>query len=617
MDNISKIIKYPSRDDILFSMFDRIKGKKTMVRCGGCKKRFKNQGETSICPTCGRKITKDTSVILSGTGYKFFNNCTTMFVDGEIITISLFILSLSRDSGQHYPFVGENAVRLKVRFDTVKKTAVAYMKNIDLDESNWRYVKLPAKFLNFTQPIFKYMYRLDIKLPSELVKEFCNLIEVEDYSGESITLEDLAWLNRTRQSLDECNRQKSILSILSIEYYNTQKALSSNRDMYYDYLTIIEDNKSNPDSFIVEDMFFHNKTLGEYKKDTKELENSIKLYDERLLILKQAVGRVKRYLKSFYKPKNYDEKTFEALCVAKNVCRVDIPKEFQKYYYLYPHALSYIEEHNTLFTNRDIRVNAIKLVQKNNQDSSNIGLIEFRNKALRAFGNLEESDIKNLTKKMEDKIELNIYKKIASNGDYNVLYDTVNMILQLRDAKIKDLVIKTKGSLNNLHNRLSKLIQLVSIPNLTFLNTLEKKDVCMEYNKNSYRFVFAKTPRELFDLGLNMNICVGSYYSSCIRYGTVIVSVEKNGILEACLEFIPRSYSKDYSEYEEIFHILVQAKGHSNRILDISTQRAVLEFCLIYGIKTMTCDITGNIATKHNLKINESSSKCLSTKLTA
>lgn len=96
-----------------------------------------------------------------------------------------------------------------------------------------------------------------------------------------------------------------------------------------------------------------------------------------------------------------------------------------------------------------------------------------------------------------------------------------------------------------------------------------------------------------------MNICVGSYYTYCIKLSTVIVYIKKNNNLVACLEFQIRNYP--YGEMP----VLVQAKGPHNDKLPINIQKLISRFCLDYNSKINSIDISPDIVQKHNLKLSE------------
>lgn len=545
---------YKKRKNVIYEIFNRKSGKKIkMVRCY-CGKRFKFQENNLVCPKCKEKITKESVVFLDIGEFKLFNFSTYMFLDkkdnGDILlTLSMLLLTVDRKKFTFYPILGKDAISLKIRFNLSKKTALMYMNKTRCDEELWDTYKLPTKFVNFTQPTSYYLANnVDIKLPNEFVCDFCDFIGVDVYNRE-VTLSDLAWLNRLRD-FDEAMRWKEILTKLSEEY-----------------------------------------------KD-------ISVLKEERLYYKKTVNRIKRYLKTGYKPKNFDEKTFDALCKTYSIERNLIPKEFEKYYYLNSKAISFVREHNLLFKNRDIRINTILSATKGyrinmNYHNSNL-LNNFRDKALEAFGKKITLTSKNITKTkyVPDKnSEWRIFKKVEENEDYIAFYDTVNMILKIRNEGYE---IKTKGNLYNLHDKAAKMIRLIDAPDVVFKNTKGISDIIYKNENEEYTFIFAKTPRELIELGDNMKICVGSYYNSCINNNMIIIYIKKKNEFLACLEI---NLTKD--DNGNIIPTLFQAKGILNSYLSIKIQKLISNFLLDYSVKIETCDINHNISTIHNDKIDK------------
>lgn len=525
---------YEKRKDILYEMFDISEPSniKTMVRCGECHKKWKAKEENIICPICGRKI-EINAIELSINNFKLYNASTTLFIDtierenGEkeiIASISMLMLSVRRFSRDYYPTIGEDAVRLKIRYNLTKKTALIYSKPIRKSEYQFCHlVGFNYPYINFTQPTIPYFdnKNVDIKLPKELIDDVSELMNVEipEDAINSVDIYTLAWLNRVRD-YDEAIWQRNILSILAERERDT--------------------------------CFFNE--------------------EEKNKIYKKATNRVKRYLATGHKPKQYDENTFNALCMAFDIGRESVPKEFEKYYYLNPYALRFVKEHDVLFENRDIRINAIKSVKKHDTPSFAIyGDTKFKEKALFVFGN-----------------ENRIYKKIERYGDYEVFSDTVNMVSKIKEKGHK---FKTKGNLYDVHDRASKMMRYLEAPDIAFDNTKDEDNIIYSIKKEEYQFTFAKTPKELLSLGDKTNTCVGSYYRYCMSGGTMIVYIKKGNEPIGILELAERWGRKPS---------LVQAKGINNRALPIKIQRLVSSFCMDYGLVIGTRDISNEISNTHN-----------------
>lgn len=540
MINIFKS-KYEERKDIFYAIGDRstLEGFKYMVRCGECGRRFKMERE-NFCPECNKEIKKENPVILEQKEYLYYNAATNMFVDERITeegkeiiaTVSMLMISLYRPVGQYYPVIGDNSFRLRVRFNISKRTAILYVQKLRYkDDNDWDNDKLSVPFINFTQPIIPHLKNWDIILPNELIddlRQFMNLKNISKDDYKNIDLYSLAWLNRIRDYNDSA-RQREILSTLN------GASLSRNNKSYFE----------------------------------------------------KNVNRVKRYIASNHKTKEYDEKIFEALCKAMEVDRKLIPKEFEKHYYLNPAALKYVDEHNTFFHNRDIRVNAIEMSRKSGYKLGRI----FYNPN-RCFHDYFEDDNEDVNLREEVlkafKTEKNIFYKIRGYQNYAYLYDTAKMINQLRDANIK---VKTKGNLRDLHDKISVEINKLEAPKLTFLNSVEKESIDID----KIKFNYAKSPMKLIQLGEKTKTCVASYYEYCLRGYSLIVYLKKKDHIVGLLEVSDKN--------------IVQAKGFNNKLLNNTIQKLISKFAVEKKYYIKTNDISKKIRDKHNDIIKEMENK--------
>ena len=86
--------------------------------------------------------------------------------------------------------------------------------------------------------------------------------------------------------------------------------------------------------------------------------SKLKILSEDKLV-KKAFNKVKKYLKTGEKSRDYDEIVFKGLCKSMSVNVDTIPKDLIRFYYQNPVAISCAQTHIKLFDNRDIRINAI------------------------------------------------------------------------------------------------------------------------------------------------------------------------------------------------------------------------------------------------------------------
>lgn len=531
--------EFEQRNNLTYNLYNHSKGDFiNMARCGECGKKFKIEKLPSICPSCKTEITEDNTFKMEEK-WGIYNSSSMIFVDGDIVTISLMMLvvGIRTFAGEYWPRVVSSRI-LKVKFDTRKRTALVFEKHSKGNCENL-IINSDRTFVNFTQPTdrvhFSRKSNIDITLPEELIRKFLSIIEVDTSEIENLkdlTLKDLAWLNRVRD-VKESFRWKEILSTLTADYDDRR--------------------------------YMEREGMEEVAKN---------------------INRVKRYLKTGHKPKGYDENIFNALLKSYRINRDDIPKEFERHYYQNPWGLGYVKYHNYLFTNYDVRVNAIK-ANFNNRGRRYIGLYNYQQNNSFNFG---RDDVVNVFGG-----EVNVQKKLKSDLDYRYMYDTVRMLLEIKKEGHK---VKTKGSMKEVHDRASKKMKYISVPDIIFENTKDREDEVQVYKKNKYTFVYAKSPIELVEIGDIMDICVGSYYRRCSHHGTVIVYLKKDNNILACLEIQEGDWN----------NVLYQAKGYRNSKLNTEAQKVIVEFCTRNNISIKTHDINKSLADKNNAIVSTSNS---------
>lgn len=167
-------------------------------------------------------------------------------------------------------------------------------------------------------------------------------------------------------------------------------------------------------------------------------------------------------------------------------------------------------------------------------------------------------------------IKANSEKKIVNylildNGNY--LSDSARMYSDLRkDKKFKEL-INLKGSVKEVHDKLSKLHEKIEIEseNIKYLKETEKKFKDMEFEGIKYRL--AKDTMELVRVGQKMGICVGSYANEALGGKCIILLGYKDEEPVTCIEL--RRIDKKYHVY--------QVKGKYNYKKDLAERSYLID----------------------------------------
>lgn len=212
----STVKKYKDRDQFLFYVIERRIQKWVLYAKCSCGKSFKIKGDSYKCPSCGIVLDEEYAVKIDHKGYKTFNTHTHMFVDDHIVTISFLMGQATRVPNTTFVAYEHGRYNQRIRFDTKKRTAVMYLSNpTKVPDYIWNGIRSNGKFINFTQPLYSY-YPGDIKLDPELVRDFCNIIGVKA-PKEEVSINDLAWINRTRKTLNTNNQISERLKLLQYE----------------------------------------------------------------------------------------------------------------------------------------------------------------------------------------------------------------------------------------------------------------------------------------------------------------------------------------------------------------------------------------------------------------
>lgn len=571
-------LDYDDRKSIIFEIQDtHQRGMlRNKVRCS-CKRMFLIEGmfEKDItCPHCGHIITKENSVYLKFGRYKAFNSTSMMYLNDDSLVISLPMLTLSRTNFNHHLNIGNDFFRLKVKYNISTRTSLAYTDRLRTEKWAWDKFKLPTKYLNFTQPINNTIdtHKYDITLPSGLIEDFFTVLGLEAPKNQNVTLEDLAWVNRLRKPFEECMREKYILSLIVDKKKRLEEAYTQTNINLRSAINTKDVPIDNPG-----DIFFDPRPYDEkeHKKYVEELTRKVGAYKERLEYHKKTEGRIKRYLKTDYKPKDYDRNIFDALLESLNIDKKYIPKDLERYYYQYPQAIIFADVQDELYTNRDVRINAIKST-----------MINYENYRIYSLDYVEKDILRsNIIKAFAT--EVNIQKKLQGNDNYEVLRDTAKMINEIRNIeKTKPIEnrskIITKGSIFKVHNSVQEIYNTITLPKITFDLTKDKEDVIYNLKGKEYTFTFEKTPQDLMKIHYDLNICVGSYWEYCKNNSIMIVSIKEDSKYIGCLEL--------RINYDGTIK-LVQAKGDSNTALKSNIQKLVSEFCNDINCKIGTKDI--------------------------
>lgn len=603
------IRNYNHNRDIVYYRRDSYgANKKKWIRCGECGKFYKLTSKKK-CPHCESSFKEESAFVFgpeqNRKGFVFYNDKTMMFIDDDVLTISMMMFSVEGYE-QYHVKVGEHNFRLKVRFNLKKRTSLLYARPMDRSDGFWENFFLNGRFNNFTQPASWYDGEVDINLPTELIADFCKSagLKVPD---ERVAIDELAWLNRLRTDMSDVKRQRFMFReikekldhISGFFENNTNAFMQKNKHLFikeykkkYDCDFFKYENRrkeanrcmmeitrvlsTDDDTIFVHD---NNPFSDVAVSKDRELSRLKVLYDE-VKYFNKIFNRMKTYYKTGHKVKNYDEDLFNALCILANMERSKIPKHLEKHYYLNPYSLNYASLINEIFKNDDVAKNMIAKVEKfKTHQSLRTRLIPVhREDALIAFSGLSSHDeLKKMTDKESGKIEAVIANKIGSFIDANFLSDTTRMLNQIKSNKMK---ISRKGNMQAIHEKASRLVRRLRMKNETYASVKDIEDTTIVRGKNLYRFSFIKNTFDLVKVSEDMNICVASYNQDCVKGRSLIAAIYRNEKLEGCLEFVP--YDKT---------VLMQAKGNCNGELRKESQEIIVDYCNDRDIVIKTDDI--------------------------
>lgn len=376
--------EYPGRNSYLYrrdSIYN-LNQEEVWLNCDcGAKSKQLNE-EDVFCKVCNRSLENYEIVDVARDALHFYNRMTTSFIDDDIFTISFFVTSVGR-LPDYVPLVfREGSLSMKVRFDRSKRTALIYTTNFKnakpyIKEQFLRY----GKFKNFTQPPWSYYSTTDIKLPPELISDFCEFLGIQKPKDPHTSLLDLAWMNRLQTTWKEAVSQRYMLKY-TVESYNSA-IMDISREL-------LDFKSRTPLDVLVKQMPLLNdfnygmpyeeqdamipKILSELSSvDAREdypvfarrlanMQNRCKGY----LALKKNRGRIKRYLKSGRKIKNYDRLILEGLfCKDVNLIQDEgFSDKLIQAYLENPWATKGHKTMRKLFSNDAILIEAIRSISE-------------------------------------------------------------------------------------------------------------------------------------------------------------------------------------------------------------------------------------------------------------
>lgn len=527
---------------------------KDMARCT-CGKMFGVKKKT--CPSCGEVFDKEFAACFENRTNKisYFNLGTGMFINEDSIKISLLMSSLRYENYKLY--VSEDCYRLCIKYNIKTRMSYLYEQPITIKGANCSKREFKFNFMNITQPALDWYY--DVKLPTQLIDDFFNALGLEnDMQDKRLSIYDLAWVNRIQEKTSTCLREKEYYKKIRFEYDSAKNTLRYTKKE----LNILEGKNENE----IKNIGFTNDLIAFSEESIQtrheRLKKDLKEDELRYKKARYYYNKTRRCYKTLRWDDAFLKERFYYYCDLENIKTDTIEEKYLKYYFQYPKALASHETIHQLFKNQDIIKNAISSKQVNQLN----------------FG-VKEKDIESIYEVF--KTEKRVFDKLrASNsasGNYGYLIkDTAAMIKRLYDLGVTNF--KTKGKLRDLHDSATRALRRYESAKYQFPAVESFND----YNENNYTIKQALDSNTLWDIGDDMNICVGGYGEYCDKYGSVIAYIlDKKERFVGCLEF----------KLIENNYVLVQAKSFSNNLLKKSLQELVVNFCKKRGHQINTWDI--------------------------
>lgn len=535
------------RDDYYFAVNKR-NGAIYMAHCQECNKTFRmkevpdpdnpNDGGY-FCPHCGRYVLYDSSVFIREK--KWFNRSTILFRNKDSVTISCYMGDIGKQDGKFFPGYDKLNFRLKFKF---KKNRQAYMfqQNLSVPEMYWNVIKFPVSLINVSQPAFDrfgYLSKYNIRIPVDVCNAFFQEIGVDTTTDIPLSPTILCWVNRTRLPVEDAKKE-------------------------FEFAKRIGDCKRAAELSVKE---FSSEN---YRDEEVNIKRDIQI--SRLRFAKKIYRRMTEFYRKGEKPDIAKEEILQLEFHRYGEDINSIPKSLFKAYYDNRSAIGYVSCHAKLFKNVDIWRNAIAVFPRNTKYGS--------------LGYLWSSSVKIIYNVF--KTEKRVYEKLKSHYNFFTLSETARIISRIQREGIK---VKTKGNLQELHDKVMRIERMLSTPYVEFWITDNLEDWLYEDTNTGEKllFKFARDSAELIDIGSEMDHCVGGY-CGCVYSGTSIIvsAIDESGKHVVCLEIANRNENKKGVS-------LVQAKGYKNNrefvggVLPEKLQKAVAEFCYEFNIPFSNC----------------------------
>ena len=178
------------------------------------------------------------------------------------------------------------------------------------------------------------------------------------------------------------------------------------------------------------------------------------------------------------------------------------------------------------------------------------------------------------------------FKTITEHGTkseqevYQYICDIGNMYEQVLN-EFPDFALRRKHSIKAIHNELVAWFRKVKVPDVAFPYTETMKPL------EGDGFVFVKSSHELVDVGVEMDICVGSYWHSVQNGYRSIVLLKAKNEPKVCIEL-----SANFA--------IVQAKMVKNERPSKTYQKKIAEWAKKHNLTIRTNDLDSDAEVSFN-----------------
>lgn len=521
------IIRYPDRSAFKYSTLRATALRPDYwINCScGRKMKVREESPDYICKHCGQKLGEYDLVSIDELNRRhYYNRGTTMFIDDDLLTISFFVVAVSK-AARFVPLIHhKGSINLKIRFDKTRRTSVMYTSNpISMDPYELSSFTEWGKFTNTTQPVSMPFSWMDIKLDTQLVEDFCKFMEVE-VPKEKVGLIDLAWINRVGSSGEKMRKERDLLiatnrlkkssgelagSLISNALRNIPYGYRyENLDLVKEIEAHLSDDHTKVDFQELIDKINKIDNKGDYPLFTNMITRFNKELDK-YKEFKKNEGRLKRYLKTNHEIKNFENLIYDPMLEYHKIDTEKLSKRIIDAYKNNPHSMKLHLELSRLFTTESLLIRAIEGL---NLFKSNINVYmnhpPERDEILYAFSKKarDMGNVDCLTDRNIYSVEKKIFDLLFQNKDsesFSFSYNKVtDIIYKTHILKKNNIPFRISNDINKAHRDISFKELRLEDPEKTYDNNFPSERI--KYGKDIFIIRSIKSSTEWIERDIKM-----------------------------------------------------------------------------------------------------------------